>query len=588
MSLGRQFENTYWEDPETGETHSWTRSPSVGGIVPSHRPMHQIDAADVLASPERPLQGLLFHPSTGTGLKDDPTVPIEDRRNMIRKVFDLVSPERYKSNLGRIVKSQRVENVVYKQDAQGKPIIESIRENLVRNSSNSIGKYRGPEGQNFYNRVQDPKNPGSILRQAFTTHITAKISDRQAQKHMDWITDATSDTDIPMHILAKRSEKPLAVVLDPTPGRAYIEGGGSNVRLTYPKGKTSKVTFIDVEKDAPSDIPIHNPKFWKQLDATDRGDSHEPVTADEVMGAATHWVNPTTGHILKPEDEELSNLRESVGSFDTLEHLKTQGYFPNLFSGSGTKLPKGHVLGKVHDIETGYAWTNTRDYYYNKFHTRFAADTTKPKQVVRERVVTKAPPRLDSKTIIHEYGHALDPSLGDRYNNQYLLDTYADPLKEGIADAVADRYVRYQGQFSDTLTDPKQRLEDFHRSGYSIGYSGWKNNLHRALYVGARYHAGASDNNIETLPSRETLGEAHEAHIENLIRNVPYDKRAKARSDFLNTMALGQMYDKFSHIHGILRQAGLEETARQAHAEYVRRTRGSATQPTLPGMEKFV
>lgn len=578
MTFGKQFENTFWVDPNTGDTHAWVRENDSEGI-PRNSPRHLINPEQ---SPAKPLQGLLFHPLTGTGMQGDPVTPESTRQGVIKRLFGFVSPEQYKENLGKIVSSQKVVHIDYHKDEAGNPVIESVPA-----SKRISNPYKNPEGN--FTEVRDPNNPRNVLRQAYTQRTTAKISDRQAQKHMDWITEAASETDIPTHVLERRADNPMNVVLDPSPGRAYIEGGGKNIRLTYPKGGTSKISYTNVEIPAASETPVHNPKFWKELASVDRGDSHEDITAEEVLRTTTHWIHPPTGHVITAGSDELKELlgsdeKSHLEALNALEHL---GYFPNLFKGSGTKLPEKHALGKVHDIETGYAWTKNRDYYYDKFHTRFTPDASQPNRVVREKTVTRAAPNLNKSTIIHEVGHALDPSLGDKYNNQYLLNTYADPLKEGIADAAADRYVRYKGLYEDILANSPQRLNQFKVSGYTTRYSGWKNKVHKALYIGSRYHAALSDDNAETLPSREQLANVTEPHIKQLIDAAPLDKKSKVRSDFLNTMALGQMYDKFSHIHGILRQAGLEEVAQKAHGEYLKHTRGSATQPMLPGMEKF-
>jgi hypothetical protein len=71
MPLGKQFRNTYWED-ENGNANTYVDtgndSPFFGNL--SHKSESHIH--------DKPLQGLLFDPYTGTGLKQDPSVhPIQ-------------------------------------------------------------------------------------------------------------------------------------------------------------------------------------------------------------------------------------------------------------------------------------------------------------------------------------------------------------------------------------------------------------------------------------------------------------------------------------------------------------------------------
>ena len=161
MTIGRQFENTFWQDPDTNETHVWTRGTPQPNITPSGRPLHQTttlnsvygSSNEDLGAGSQGLQGLLFHPLTGTGLKGDSMVPDTVRRGTIQKALDLTSVEGYKKNLSNIL---------------GRVTSRSTR-------------------RNYAHKVE-----------------RANISDKGAETHIRRLTDTLDQSDMPTHIIAKK------------------------------------------------------------------------------------------------------------------------------------------------------------------------------------------------------------------------------------------------------------------------------------------------------------------------------------------------------------------------------------------------
>lgn len=567
-----QFGGVFWHEPSSSTEYS------LG---------NEVEREIVRPNYKGSVQGMLVHPLTGTGLSGDPMIPEQRRKDAISRALSLGDVAEYKRSLGSTVRSQKAIKVDYLKDEEGNPVIESAK--LLRSDE---PYYKNPEGAGWP-QTQDPNNPGRVLRQAFKKTHTAKISDTQAVKHMGMISESVYDTDIPTHVL-EGIKKPITAILDPQKGRAWADGYGGTIRLTMPGNVARQHTVHEtVLKTPASETPMHNPKFWKSLDKV-WGDDHDPVTANEVMDAATHWVNPETGDVLSGS-ELSSQAHKDDSHHKILESLKTQGYYPNLFEGKGNLSSKSHAVGKSHKLETGYSSREYTDdpYTYTHYHTRFQPDTSKTPEEVKISKVVRPEIKLSKTTTLHEMGHAMDPNLEDNFSNMSMLKSGADPLKEGIADATADRYVRYKGQFEDTLANIPNRLDDFARTGYSTLYSGWENKLHKAIYVASRYHAALSDNNIETLPSREKLIKAHYRNVLGMRppSGRPSSDDFRADSNLANTLALGQMYDRFSHVRGILAQAGFEDVAKKAHQTYLKSTRGDkrgATQEALPGMEKFV
>ena len=108
MPLGDQFKNTYWFDDQ-GAQHA---------AIEERQSPRFISGADV-DSHEGPLQGLLFNPYTGTGLKQDPQVSPETRRAAVNKAlgFDVPMFE-YQKRVGRQLPLNK-RKVVQDRDAEG-------------------------------------------------------------------------------------------------------------------------------------------------------------------------------------------------------------------------------------------------------------------------------------------------------------------------------------------------------------------------------------------------------------------------------------------------------------------------------------
>jgi len=561
MTVGRQFENTFWEDPNTNETHVWTRGTPKPNITPSGRPLHQITnferngaSSEDLGAGSQGLQGLLFHPLTGTGLKGDPMVPDAVRRGTIQKALDLTSVEGYKKNLSNIL---------------GRVTSRSTR-------------------RNYAHKVE-----------------RANISDKGAETHIRRLTDTLDQSEMPTHIIAKK-ETPTRTILDPLPGRAYAESSGAAIRLTTPHALKTKAVISKETVNVPSDTPIGNPKFWDQLDkARNRGggDEHNSISADDAFDLATHWVHPETGHVMTGEyAQNLPFVNDHPEAENPMQTpallLRDWGYVPNLFPGKGNAAAKSHSVGKVGKIETGYGDFDRGDGYRGTtFHSRFTPGTKQEERTILKRV--RHEPALNQEIMVHELGHAMDPNIGESTTNRGRYEygrakhrVIADPIEEGVADASADRYTRYKGQFQDTLANNEQRLKDFQSNGYTINYSGWKNKTQSALYAATRYHTALADNmsHPQQMPNRDQIIDALPEQERNAVKSTRGSERFPGNQflDTANSLALGHLYHHMPHVRGILKQAGLEDTALAAHADYKKRMGLDVQHPVLPGMEDFV
>lgn len=96
--FGPQFDRTYWQNPDTGNTTYYAPFNSDTRYGADYDPQGQVGAwkaplRDRRDRSELPHQGLLFHPSTGTGAGRDPLM--EDTAPLIRKALRLEDKDQY-------------------------------------------------------------------------------------------------------------------------------------------------------------------------------------------------------------------------------------------------------------------------------------------------------------------------------------------------------------------------------------------------------------------------------------------------------------------------------------------------------------
>jgi hypothetical protein len=573
MTLGKQFENTFWHDDDGGITAS-VRNEGFTPPVKTSKPLIQKLSNDS-GNPNvsgTPLQGMLFHPSTATGHRDDPLVPHETRMSAIRTALDINDVTKYRRNLGQLVPSQRVDTYKDRTDKEGNPVI----------------------------------NPKSGMAYSDKT-VTSKQSAKSAQGYMGMLADTLDNTDYPTHEIQKTTAQ---AVVDPRKGRAHAESFGQGIKMNIiPGGKVTSWEAPPSNRYEPDTTkPVHNPKFWGQL-GKQMDDKHE-YTSDQVISTATHWHNPTTGHTLHQDDvedwaEKHPEARGRSIFVETAAKLKEQGYFPNLFPGKGEHGIK-HSAGDTHDIEVGYGNSDYQQYRTRKYHTRFEPDPSNPLKAELVPVTKTNPPRLNEGTLVHEIGHNRDPNTDDKYHIwTHHKDAYADPMLEGVADGFQDRHSRYAGQFDDVLSHSDDRVNAIQGTSYSTNYGNWKNNTHRALYAATRFHSALGDTNFKDIPSRENLSEDYLTYSETdadwhrgLTRNTT--EAGRKHGDLVNTLALGHIYEHQPHVREHLDAHGYGGVAKKAHAEYLDRAKKRGTllsgnqfedhkveSSQLPGLENY-
>jgi hypothetical protein len=201
----------------------------------------------------------------------------------------------------------------------------------------------------------------------------------------------------------------------------------------------------------------------------------------------------------------------------------------------------------------------------------------------------KSTPTLSHDTLVHEIGHTRDPHKGGMYDVRKFQDGRADPIKEGIADAFTDRFANRV--FDDTLRHSSKRTKAISNSGYGTQHDEWQNDTQRALYAATRFHSALGDQNFKDIPAREDVS-AHTVTDEEYFTHEAHNKKmTKEFGNLVNHLTLGHMYEHLPHIREHLDAHGYTDTAKNAHNEYLLRTKGKKgtqfEQVSLPGMETY-
>jgi hypothetical protein len=572
MALGKQFENTYWEDPATGETKSWTREKDPAG-VPRVSPTKRTNASDEELSGH---QGLLFHPATATGTKDDPLVPLERRETAASIALGLTDIDEYK---GRV---RRKANVKI-SDHMARTDAELLRNSLV-NSETPIKEIENTRVSAYLN---PRRNRGGGFAETYSDNIMIGKEKRLRSVVIPEHTiKVTKPSDTPIHNPKfwdwhDKTTEAEELTANDIMYRMHNKG---DIHWQNPETGESLKHEEALSKTVWEGTPVYGPQLPGIREGDNRYysdynlDKHGPLSDID-----SDRVKIASGHI--PEIEGLDKLRE-------------EGFVPNIFPGAGKPTAKVHTNPSF-TVERNYA--NERgDYPIARVHTRFVPGEVS-ERVVPEETKWEKVPHIDQSTLVHEIGHQNDVNIGDAYSNNFRrtknFDRYAfaDPLHEGLAGGREDRYATSAhggmgDMYEDVLHDPNDPARAMKRS-YGVDHAQWKNKTHKALYVASRVASRTGDNGRDQYTSREEIAKSLGMTPDKPYREVSSYENQE-HSEAVNKMALGHMLTTTPSLMKHLREQGLYDTGKQARSAYIdaRRNRsreqnGGWTQPQLPGME---
>jgi hypothetical protein len=510
MPLGPQFSNTYWEDPKLKTTMSSVELPTTPGKLPTktQRTPQIASGGDIPNNS----QGMLFNPYSYTGLKDDPTVPAEQRMSTINKSLGLRSLD-------------DLNNTKNKQIQQNKDRVEHNTREAESGTPVTRRNYRRPIAVYGDTKVMSQKNEA--------------------------LGKAANNLDIPTSTY-KEDIDTQAKPTDWSLGHASSSGSEIFVGV---RPVTNTTDVKEVQEYPASDKPIPNTKFWSQYEKQ----YDHPGDVHSILGEKNiHWTNPEGHTISGAEFKNHPAYQDSEE--DALSWLKSNNYQPNVYPTKGKSTPK-YSVGKKVSIETGYSnRENSFGYTYSPWHTRYEPDNTKEPKTVNIKANTKGGYEAKQSTLAHEIGHTQEPG-GDvperdltRRRGKSMLNT--DSVSEGYADALMDRSHTYAGQFEKHLTNTKLRAEDISTTGYSSKYHMW-NATERALYAAVRFHIAAHPERIKDMQNRDNMGDS-------LLNWRSPINTAEPTTQLM----LGHMYEHMPHVRPVLHELGFGKTSKTAHELY--------------------
>lgn len=216
MPLGRQFRDTYWNNPDTGELEQFS---DRGGNAPN-----QGDG------PVNDAQGMLFSPYHGTGMRQDPTISRQDRIAEIQRGLGLDNLDEYRQRVANNIPSQGIRR-----------------------------------------RVYEPSFPNG------RTVIEPKIGTKKAQEQIDMVTESADSSDLPMSVL---QEMRARTVVSPAQGRAWAQLNGGMIKLNEESYKRKvQVPGRPARPEMTAGDPIPNKSFSSMVGKIDWR-SEEGANAD--------------------------------------------------------------------------------------------------------------------------------------------------------------------------------------------------------------------------------------------------------------------------------------------------------------------
>lgn len=604
MPLGKQFNNTYWftgrsvprpvDDKAVDEVGFSLTKPKDPHSPVITRP-NDGETADSLGfmSDEFGLgsvQGLLFHPATGTGLSDDPLIPIEQRRSAVDRVlgFDQRKPAPRSKKDEELLRDSLVSSTL------PTPALEAMRPTraFLRAKKRGGGSYNESEDrlmvgrQNAVRKERVPEKVVSATTASDEPIFNEKFSDQFLMK-----INATENfsSDVSKHadeIVWRNPETGEVISGNEAVYRGSDKTYGPRLRVRTAK-KDPPVRYVDKFEDY--DLEKHGP-----LSELSRDPADDVYVEDEGGDTdSQYWVSK----------------------------LSKQGFQPNLFFGKGVS-PENR---KIHSnppfrAERDYRSPYTMEWPTLDVHTRFVPGDETVDTVIPGRTVTHRTPYIDQSTLVHELGHHTDRA--PRSDIGQIVETttrHVDPLGEGRADGLADHYATLQrhggaaergrgDQLEGALSDPALVQADLAGTGYTTGNKHWKNNLMRALYAATRLDArlngldaqhpsrqrvldslGALGTNPERI-DRLTLGHLWE-HMPHIRPHMPGDLRAEAESahlDYLkaaNTHSLNQHNEWVLSSNNARRKANMDKPTSEQFRMLEEISHEPPEQMGLPGFE---
>lgn len=559
MALGRQFENTYWQDPETGDTHSWSRVPDVpyDRVATRRNPSNEELAKH---------QGLLFHPETGTGRKNDPLVPLERRKAEATRAVggeDIDAyKERVRTKTGRKISSKMAQSEIDLMSEglsnTGMPIQE------MKNVS--VSAFLNPRAGGGWSEERNP---------------TIMVSRRSYKEKVDIPGDKVFKT--------TPSDKPIY-------NPKFWDWMRTNTRMGESQAQSDQLLGYLTGDKWREKKNIH----WSNIetgetvsgeDAVEKATVYEHGPFVQYKDPQNNWSEPYShrSHGRVDLTNPSFQLEQNRPRRD-ISRLEESGFVPNIFPGEGKPSKKVHTDPSF-GIEKYYSYAKDRP-IEAKVHTRFEPESAEEVDgPPKTKLVTKY--AIHDKTLVHEIGHQRDSGVADPYTHRRRSETrgrryaFADPMEEGYADGYADKHIRFANYYEDVANDPSDPARVMY-AGYGVNNRQWKNTTHQALYVASRVAARTGRGDRSQYAIRKDVSKELGFNPDKM--SFIGDKKYRPHSEKINTMALGKMLTTDPRLIKHLEHQGLGDVGREARSAYIdayrkRKQANAPVQDRLPGFD---
>jgi len=602
MTLGSQFKNTYWQNPDTGGTTDYY-------VREDYR-----TAEEVNSKRDTNPQGMLFSPYAHTGLVQDPTVSSEDRTKAIKKSLSLTDPVDY-------ARRAKLKGPAAEGHIAG--FVESINE--TDTTMSDIGRTHAVLTGELGDRGHSSFRGGGIV-----------VGVEQAYQKVPIKTVGYEPSNTPI-FNEKFWKEGQYEKHNPDAAEYYQDiiathKGKEHIRWRHPNGTI--YTNDDLEKMTLGDLnlPIKNrSSSYVSRHEVEKGQHVEELDNDSKQSILDSRKRGEEGgynhhnHLDGVDIDDIVNAYESdnapAHNFHVMDFLETNDIVPNVFPGAGKNTEKHSA--RIVKLENGPDRRTAGGGNYRKvtWHTRHEPDRANPTKLPtrtyttwddqgnkvserKEPITHKTVPVKNkyvpkTSTLVHEIGHTFEPWRGYNVRTERVRrrqgDVTTDPIAEGYADAHTDRTYYHRGQFESVLHDSDVRAKQIKTSGYSSEYGNW-NATERALYSAVRQHLATNPGDDLAIPDRQKLLDHYQIREDVIAaqnhelarqrRNVRrrsnrtyrYGGHAPTNLDehydvhLANKLALGQMWETLPELRPVLHKLGFGRTASAAHKDYMSRT----------------
>ena len=621
MPVGPDFSNTYWHNPTTGRTHYFTDLRSMKDYGEEQQSIRSAAFNDGFLSGSRTiitpsLGGGSSHQEYGTGREQyvesftphpgvnysgvfvrpgsvsvsgaDLDEERATRRASIRQATGVDNPE-FTSGKNKARAEQQVNAVVEAAEQSGIPthIFDTARVNTELITRRGRAHYNKGKIQLFdtVKKTQVGEIPASTRE---ITSAGTPILNPNTREHLKILSESYGRDGYTRSGQYRPSKysygSPLGyikemggVAHDSATGKPFTDEEYSNLENVSSGLRSAEHKRLQDENFA----LMSQPTAW------------DPGLTEDEKAAVRNY----SARIALPP-ESRARLERVEKESDELAHLDMRDKYGTDDWHMGDLVAEGKVLSNIYRGKASTAPKNVTavDIPGHSFHLRYTKGEVVGTEEIPAKPIFEEKRSTKSSTLVHELGHALDPSLGNplvgrygrsSYNNVVNDEFRGSTVAEATADGFADRFSRHKDKFEGSLAPSEERADEIanHHETYGINHTGVSpDRLRKALYAAVRQHVSMGDHNYLTIPHQTDMlspTERGDTGTSNQMYNREERREYEQENRTTATHLLGHLYTQHKHVRDILGHLNLsdvgEQAARQYRTKFTDASRGPST-----------